>query len=89
MAVVDASIWVAYFHPQDKFHKEAVKIVKKLIESGEQIRLPTLAFVEVAGAVSRATKSAALADKALATMRSLQAEYGDWTVTAWNPRPVQ
>ncbi len=74
MAVVNASVWVAYFHPQDKFHRQAVDVVKKFIETGEPIRLPSLAFVEVAGALSRATKSATLADKAVAALRSLQPE---------------
>lgn len=86
MAVVDASVWVAYFHPQDKFHKRAAEIVKKLIEGGQPLRLPSLAFIEVAGALSRATKSPALAEKALSTLRRLQPEVWELDANRLEPK---
>ena len=75
MNVIDASVWVAYFNAQDKFHAKSVEIIKSIIDSNSAIILPNLALIEVAGAIRRVTKSESLAQSAISLMRGLGCEF--------------
>ena len=77
MAVVDASVWVAYFHPQDKFHQAATEIMQKLIRANEEILLPRIAATEVAGVIRRVTGFESMAERALQRLRDLDCQYWD------------
>ena len=55
MYVVDASVWVSRFLPGDAFHAESRHWVEERVRRGEALVIPTLALVEVAGAVARRT----------------------------------
>ena len=57
MAVIDASVWVAWFNDQDKFHEQADSIFLSLLLNSERICIPSLAFTEVAGVVKRTMKN--------------------------------
>ena len=57
MAVVDASVWIAWHKKDDKFHAQARQIIQSLTSKQERINLPAIAFTEVAGAIKRTTKN--------------------------------
>ena len=77
MAVIDASVWVAYFLPADKFHQTAVKMLKTEIAPDEQIHLPSIATIEVAGVIRRVTGLRAEAEDAVETMLKLDCKMWD------------
>lgn len=55
MIVVDASVWVSYLHQGDDHHQSSRHWLADQLAAGETICIPTLALVEVAGAMARAT----------------------------------
>jgi predicted nucleic acid-binding protein len=77
MPVIDASVLVARFHSGDKFHEKSVGIFENLIEGGKVLRVPSLAFIEVAAAVRRQTKSTPLANAVLRALKNLKMEVWD------------
>jgi predicted nucleic acid-binding protein len=52
-AVVDASVWVASQHADERRYEESRECLVKLLASSEAIALPWLALVECVAAVSR------------------------------------
>ena len=77
MPVIDAGVLVARLHSTDKFHETSVAIFEKLIENGKILRIPSLAFIEVAAAVRRQTKSTPLANDALHALKNLRMQVWD------------
>ncbi len=53
MYVVDASVWVSRFLPQDTFHVESRHWVEERVRRREAVIIPTIALAEIAGAVAR------------------------------------
>jgi predicted nucleic acid-binding protein len=68
--VIDASVWVAAFLPQDSHHEQSKAFLRTVVASGLSAQVPTLVLVEVAGAVSRQTNNAALAGEVVAFMQA-------------------
>ena len=58
--VIDASVWVSFFVPTDKFHAQTVAWLEAMLTGGDSLIAPTLLLPEVAGAVARASHSAYL-----------------------------
>ena len=71
MYVVDASVWVSYFVPNDTFHLVSEEWVDQQVEQLEVIMSPTILLGEVSGAVSRRTGSSQRGNQALALMLRL------------------
>jgi predicted nucleic acid-binding protein len=69
--VVDASLWVARLVPQDVFHP----VVKDWLEgqraAGILLLSPALLLAEAAGAISRRTDDAQLAQRAVQSLQNL------------------
>ena len=74
MAVVDASVWVAWFQKDDVFYKQAESIIQSLLSTRERVSLPIIAFTEVAGAIKRTTKNNDNAWNAVLFMKELEPE---------------
>ncbi len=53
MAVVDASVWVAWLNEKDAHHVKAVRLFRECEEAGETLRSPSLVLPEILGALSR------------------------------------
>jgi predicted nucleic acid-binding protein len=51
--VVDASVLIAAVLPNEPFHADAKDFMRRLMEVGAYIYLPTIAFAEVAAAIAR------------------------------------
>jgi predicted nucleic acid-binding protein len=78
MAVIDASVWVAFFLESDLHHGRARELVRSLFQNqNETVRIPTLALVEIAGTLSRVTRSPILANKSVHIVEALGAEVFD------------
>jgi len=70
MAVVlDASVLVALFSPNDPFHARALALFTGLQERDEEVIIPTLALAEVTGALFRRTQNFEFAHTALRTLK--------------------
>lgn len=65
MIVADASFWVASFVAQDAHHEQSARLLRRMVAQGIQVIAPTLARVEVAGALVRRTGNPTLAKTAL------------------------
>ena len=65
MFVVDASVWVSIFLPQDVHHRVARRWLDDRLASGEAIVSPVLLLSEVGGAIARQTKSPEMAARVL------------------------
>jgi len=82
MAVIDASVWIARFKTDDKFHEQAKHLIQSLIANQETINVPTIAFIEVAGAIKRTTKNDNTARKSVLNMKDTElevfADFGEW-----------
>jgi predicted nucleic acid-binding protein len=63
--VVDASVWVAAFLAQDAHHNQSARLLRRMVTDDMQVSSPTLALVEVAGALARRTGSQPLAESAI------------------------
>lgn len=68
---LDASVLMAARHADESHHAEAGRAVRRLIESGEPLVLPTLAFVEIAAAVARKTGRVDRAEEAARAVHDL------------------
>jgi predicted nucleic acid-binding protein len=69
--VADASFWVAAFLPQDAHHEQSARLLRRMVTDAFPVFAPTLALVEIAGAVTRRTGTARLAED---TVRYLKGE---------------
>jgi predicted nucleic acid-binding protein len=75
MAVIDASVWIAFFLESDSYHSRARELVHSLLQNqNETVRIPNLALVEIAGTISRVTRSSILANKSVRILESLGIE---------------
>src|SRR5215469_7633190 len=74
MAVIDASVWIARFKTDDKFHEQAKQIIRSLIANQEKVRIPAIAFTEVAGAIKRITQDSNVARRAVLFMKDTEPE---------------
>ena len=66
MRVVDASVWVSLFVPQDVHHGASRRWLHQYTTDGGVLVEPALLLVEVAGAIARRTGQPALGRRALA-----------------------
>jgi predicted nucleic acid-binding protein len=73
MAVIDASVWIARYKTDDKFHEQAKHIIQSL-NSNQRISIPAIAFTEVAGAIKRTSKNNDDAWNAVLCMKDLEPE---------------
>ena len=71
--VVDASVWVSLLSGGDRNHEPTVRWFRRRIEEVGLLVAPILVIAEVAGAVSRVTRSPAVAHRGVATIRRLSA----------------
>jgi predicted nucleic acid-binding protein len=55
MSVVDASVWVSRFMPDDAFHEASRAWITTMVTSGELLVAPIILLAEVAGAIARRT----------------------------------
>jgi predicted nucleic acid-binding protein len=69
--VVDASIWVASLVPQDVFYLPSQKWLQRQHVQGIEFLAPVLLITEVAGVISRQTRSPQLAQQAVQTLKEL------------------
>ena len=53
MPVVDASVWVAFYHPRDPAHQQAFAWVNAALGDGRRLLGPTLVLAEVGAAIAR------------------------------------
>ena len=53
MPIVDASVWVAYFHDADPAHARSFTWVENALAAGEPLVAPSLLLAEVAAAMRR------------------------------------
>ena len=65
MIVADASFWVAAFLTQDAHHDQSARLLRRMVTHEIPVSSPTLALVEVAGALARRTGSQPLAESAI------------------------
>lgn len=55
MTVVDASVWVSRFMPNDAFHDASRAWLLRKVTAGEPLVAPIILLAEVAGAIARRT----------------------------------
>ena len=77
MPVIDASVWVAAALSTDKHHAKAQRLLGAIVDAGESIHVPTLAFVEVAATMRRMTGSSPIANSVVARMRGVVSQVWD------------
>ncbi len=65
MTVVDASVFVAYYRPQDPFHQQSRAWLQAQVDAEQPIVAPVLVLAEVAGAVGRRGDDTALGQEAM------------------------
>ena len=65
MIVADASFWVSAFLAQDAHHDQSARLLRRMVTADIRVSSPTLALVEVAGALARRTGSQPLAESAI------------------------
>jgi len=63
--VADASFWVAAFLAQDAHHDQSARLLRRMVTDDIPVSSPTLALVELAGALARRTGSEPLAESAI------------------------
>jgi predicted nucleic acid-binding protein len=63
--VADASFWVSAFLSQDAHHDQSARLLRRMVTDDIRVSSPTLALVEVAGALARRTGSRPLAESAI------------------------
>ena len=71
MYVVDASVWVSRFVPNDVHHQPSYRWLEGTLTRGELLAAPALLLAEVAGAVSRRTGQPELAARAIDLLEQL------------------
>lgn len=69
MLTLDASIWVAAFDPQDRFHAVSAGFLRALAQHRLRIHGPAFVLVETACALARRARSAATGRAALERLR--------------------
>ena len=69
--VIDASIWVSRLVPQDVFHSSVSAWLETQRLNGQFFLSPGLLLPEVAGAISRRTGDASLAQRAVNRLQNL------------------
>ena len=74
MAVIDASVWIARFKKDDRFHGQAKHIIQSLIANQERVRIPAIALTEVAGVIKRITQDNDAAWEAVLFMKDTEPE---------------
>ena len=74
MAVIDASVWIAWFKKDDKFLEQAEQIIQSVLSNKERVRLPAIAFTEVAGVIKRISKDSNVARRAVLFMKDTEPE---------------
>ena len=67
--VTDASLWVNYFLPRNRWHRESREWLGRQLEAGRALVAPDLLLAEVGGAVSRATGWPELGRRAVRRLR--------------------
>jgi len=73
VTAIDASVWVSWLLPEDTNHAISRPWVTSVVARGERIILPSLAIVEVAGAVARRTGRPPLGRQAAMTLLRIPA----------------
>lgn len=63
--IIDASVWVAAFLPQDHHHVDAASLLRQLVERDLPASIPLLALAEIAGAIARRSNSTTTAEAVL------------------------
>ena len=71
MTVVDASVFVAYFHQQDRFHAASAQWIQRHLLANGTLRAPRLVLAEVAGAIARRTGDLVVAHAAVQHLTTL------------------
>ena len=71
MYVVDTSVWVSRFVPNDVHHQLSQRWLEGALTRGELLAAPALLLAEVAGAVSRRTGRPELAARAIDLLEQL------------------
>lgn len=71
MSVADASVFVAYYYPQDIFHATSRAWLQQHLGAGERIVAPLLILGEVAGALARQTGDPQIAHAAVQQIHAL------------------
>lgn len=71
MYVVDASVWISWFVPDDAHHDSSHTWINAKVTQGEPMLAPVLALAEVAGAVARHTGASEVAAGAVSLMQRL------------------
>ncbi len=71
MYVVDASVWVSRFVPNDVHHQPSYRWLEGALTRGELLVAPALLLAEVAGAVSRRTGRPEMAARAVDLLEQL------------------
>ena len=74
MAVIDASVWIAWFKEGDAFREQAKQIFQSVSSNQERVRIPAIAFTEVAGVMKRITKDHNVARRAVLFMKDTEPE---------------
>jgi predicted nucleic acid-binding protein len=71
MRVVDTSVWVSLFVPQDSHHAASRQWLQQFTAGGGLLVEPSLLLAEVAGAISRRTHQPTLASRAVAQLLAI------------------
>jgi predicted nucleic acid-binding protein len=71
MIVIDASVWVSRFIPQDINHNASRNLIENYIANDEQLAAPVILLAEIAGAISRRNGQAELAQRIVDQVRLL------------------
>ena len=71
MYVVDASVWVSRFVPNDVHHQPSYRWLEAALTRGDLLAAPALLLAEVAGAVSRRTGQPELAARTIDLLEQL------------------
>ena len=74
MPVVDASVWVAYYHPKDPGHEQCFAWVTAALVDNERLIAPTLVLAEVAAAITRLNQPEAALEAVENLISSLRLE---------------
>lgn len=71
MPVVDASVWVGRFLPNDAHHAPSYRWLQRQTDLGISIEMPIIALAEIAGAVARRERSSVAGTRAVSLLQRL------------------
>jgi predicted nucleic acid-binding protein len=71
VSVVDASVWVSRFWPDDAFHDASRSWILETTQSGHMLVAPTTMLAEVSGAIARRTGDSQLGYQIVQQIRQL------------------